>query len=403
MNNETNLQIVVGLKDEASAAFKNVGDNISATSNTMSKRLGFLKTDVTGLSTALLGGAVAAGGLAVAFGASAMKGFAEGQVVIARVDAILKTMGKSAMENRDAILAAAEATVQKGFDDEMAAESITKLYQRTNDMSKAIELNNFAMDLARFKNISLEEASRSVNLALSGNVRVLKELGVVADEGVTPLQAIAEAQKMVAGQSEAYANTWPGMMAVITETWSNFKDTIGQVLVEALMPFALQFKAWITDPETQKQFKAWTAEFKSWAEVIIPVIIETFRMWFDWLQKIFSTLIKIGETINNIIERATRMAQVIGGGVKNVVSNVVTGAKGVGNILGLAEGGIVTRPTLAVVGEGGEPEAVIPLSRLSGIGGGITININGGTYLSEDVAHQIGDMIVQQFTRINKL
>jgi hypothetical protein len=49
----------------------------------------------------------------------------------------------------------------------------------------------------------------------------------------------------------------------------------------------------------------------------------------------------------------------------------------------LAEGGIVTSPTLAMIGEGNEPEAVIPLSKLGsmgfggggGGGGNITINV----------------------------
>ena len=49
----------------------------------------------------------------------------------------------------------------------------------------------------------------------------------------------------------------------------------------------------------------------------------------------------------------------------------------------LAEGGIVTSATIAMIGEGNEPEAVIPLSKLGsfGVGGGgntITVNVNGG-------------------------
>ena len=48
----------------------------------------------------------------------------------------------------------------------------------------------------------------------------------------------------------------------------------------------------------------------------------------------------------------------------------------------LAEGGIVTSPTLAMIGEGRGPEAVIPLSKMGqfgmGGGGGITVNVNGG-------------------------
>ena len=45
----------------------------------------------------------------------------------------------------------------------------------------------------------------------------------------------------------------------------------------------------------------------------------------------------------------------------------------------LAEGGITTGPTIAMIGEKG-PEAVIPLDRLGSMGGGmnITVNVNGG-------------------------
>ena len=54
----------------------------------------------------------------------------------------------------------------------------------------------------------------------------------------------------------------------------------------------------------------------------------------------------------------------------------------IGHIPALAEGGIVTGPQLALIGERG-PEAVIPLSKMGsmgfgGGGGGITINVNGG-------------------------
>ena len=52
--------------------------------------------------------------------------------------------------------------------------------------------------------------------------------------------------------------------------------------------------------------------------------------------------------------------------------------------IGLAEGGIVTKPTLAMIGEGGESEAVIPLSKLGGVGGGsttvnVTVNMPTGS------------------------
>ena len=42
----------------------------------------------------------------------------------------------------------------------------------------------------------------------------------------------------------------------------------------------------------------------------------------------------------------------------------------------MANGGIVTSTTLALIGEAG-PEAVVPLNRAGGMGG-VTINVNGG-------------------------
>jgi phage-related protein len=62
------------------------------------------------------------------------------------------------------------------------------------------------------------------------------------------------------------------------------------------------------------------------------------------------------------------------------------------NITPLASGGIVTRPTLALVGERG-PEAVIPLDRKSG-GGGTVINLNVSVGAGVDPA-QTGRTIVQ--------
>jgi phage-related minor tail protein len=61
----------------------------------------------------------------------------------------------------------------------------------------------------------------------------------------------------------------------------------------------------------------------------------------------------------------------------------------------LASGGIVTSPTLAMIGEGG-PEAVIPLNKA---GSGITININGPTYGFDDFEEKVGEAIVDGVRR----
>jgi len=70
------------------------------------------------------------------------------------------------------------------------------------------------------------------------------------------------------------------------------------------------------------------------------------------------------------------------------------------NIPYLAEGGIVTGPTLAMIGERG-PEAVIPLSgRNSGMGGNYTINITGGLGSSAEIGTAVVNAI-RAFNRQN--
>ena len=66
-----------------------------------------------------------------------------------------------------------------------------------------------------------------------------------------------------------------------------------------------------------------------------------------------------------------------------------------GDLIALANGGIVTSPTMALIGEAG-PEAVIPLSD-SGLGGNITINItNAGSVIAEaDLVSSIRNALLQ--------
>ena len=70
-------------------------------------------------------------------------------------------------------------------------------------------------------------------------------------------------------------------------------------------------------------------------------------------------------------------------------------------IPGLQHGGVVTSPTLALIGEAG-PEAVVPLDRLHG-GGGATFNITVNAGMGTD-GRQVGNQIVsalKQWERAN--
>jgi hypothetical protein len=67
----------------------------------------------------------------------------------------------------------------------------------------------------------------------------------------------------------------------------------------------------------------------------------------------------------------------------------------------MATGGIVNKPTVALIGEGTEPEAVIPLSRLGNMGGGmnVVVNVHGSVVQEHDLAVTVRDQIAQMMRR----
>src|SRR5262249_50774262 len=153
------------------------------------------------------------------------------QAKMAKFDATLKTMGEAGVKARDHLLAAGNAATQLGFDNEEAAVSVAKLFQRTGDASQAIRLNAIAMDLARDRTLDRTTASTLVGLVLSGNSRVLKNYGIDIKDTATPMEALDELQRRLAGSAAAYADTLPGKLAVLREKWTNVTEQIGNALI----------------------------------------------------------------------------------------------------------------------------------------------------------------------------
>jgi len=147
-----------------------------------------------------------------------------------------------------------------------------------------------------------------------------------------------------------------------------------------------------------------------------------FLIWWDTVKFVFGA-IKAG--FGELKDLGVKIFDGIGGAFKGVINAVIAGLegglnfaiKGLNIILDgidkaagpwvnfgeipnvklprLAEGGITTGPTIAMIGEKG-PEAVIPLDRLGSMGQGmnITVNVNGGDPNSVVRA-------LQQYVRLN--
>ncbi len=114
------------------------------------------------------------------------------------------------------------------------------------------------------------------------------------------------------------------------------------------------------------------------------------NIWDEIKNIAFSRLDAILTKIRSIVNAITNIPSQIGGGISRI-------GGAVGGFIGLQEGGVVTRPTLARIGEAG-PEAVIPLRRLGALGTNVTVNITGPVFSddAERLALDMGDAIIRK-------
>lgn len=131
-------------------------------------------------------------------------------------------------------------------------------------------------------------------------------------------------------------------------------------------------------------------------DTVIDGIVTGTKFAFDVLSNYFTAVLGIYKSIFNGIAKLWNSTI---GKLSFEFPSWVPGLGGRGfsvpNIPYLAEGGIVTGPTLAMIGENG-PEAVIPLNgNNGGMGGGVTINITGGISSAADIGRSVVDALTQ--------
>jgi tape measure domain-containing protein len=174
-------------------------------------------------------------------------------------------------------------------------------------------------------------------------------------------------------------------LAYLTNAWNVFWTFLDSMFSPIWEGFKLKIQQgweWIT-----KVFNTATVPIKNawsslWTAVgdALKVAMEGIK---DVVKGVFNWII---DKVNSVIAAINSVAQKGATGLGISVPSIPS-------IPRLANGGIINKPTLAMVGEAG-PEAVVPLNKSKGFGG-ININITG-TFLSEDVAEKVGDMIISK-------
>jgi hypothetical protein len=395
------------------------------------------------LKKAVVPAAAALAGLG-GFLVTAAKGAEDARIANEKLGSVLDTMGFGAATDRvSAYAESLEKTV--AVDADVIKATQTKL-ATFGELTKSVGKADGAFDRATKAALDLAAAGFGTaegNAVQLGKAlqNPIKGIAALAKSGVTftdsekeKIKALTESGKLleaqemilkavegqVGGTAEASASSFDKMKFSL----AGVSDTFGEMLlpvIDAVAPKLAAFSEWAQKNPTLMKIAIITigaltaavialniamslnpvslivigiglliaglavayTKFEGFRK-IVNLVFDGIKFGFEILMSYFKTLLGVYKGIFNgfasIWNNTIGKIQIKIPDIKGLPGRGKT--FGVPNIPMLAEGGIVTSATLAVIGEAG-PEAVIPLNRAGefGMGGGgnnVTIHVNGG-------------------------
>ena len=308
------------------------------------------------------------------------------------------------------------------------------------DLAKfATGFTGLASDLASFNNTTPEEAIQAIGAALRGESEPMRRFGVLLNDATLKAKALelgiydgtgalTAQQKILAAQAAIYEQTGAAQgdfqrtsdglansQRTLKAQFDDLQVSLGEALlpvVDAVLPKVKDFADWAAkNPGTFKTIAGaitgvalaimavnlamainpFSAIAAGIALLVVGIVaaynkFETFRdvvrTVVNGIASYFEFMVNAWIKAINVVIRGINLVKP--GKDIPTLGSVGFGRMGDDNggsggrmaIPAMANGGIVTSPTLALIGEAG-PEAVVPLNRANGMGG-VTINVNGG-------------------------
>ena len=412
--------------DKAIAEFKSLDGTAAKT--------GFALKKAMVPAIAVLGGLATGLGLATAAAVEDQKA----------QDLLAQQLRTSAMATDDVIASNEEfiSGMSRAFavaDDELRP-AMANLVRSTGSVEAAQDLMNTALDISAATGKDLETVTLALGKAVNGSTKSLTMLDPSLRGVIDSESSMAEITDALAvsfgGAATVAAESFDGRMKSMKIALDETKESIGaallpvlQKLLEILAPLA----KWAQ--ENTKLFLIITGVIGGFAAAIIVanIAIKAFAIATQVAsaaQAVFNFVMSANPIGIVIIAVAAFVAALVilekkfgivskgfelfsDGFYRFIINPIkqainfiadliraigkIPGVKGIGNFLGgidipgFADGGIVTRPTLAMVGEKG-PEAIVPLGRGGGVGG-VTVNVTGGLSTSAEIGQAVVNAI----------
>jgi hypothetical protein len=321
---------------------------------------------------------------------------------------------KATTKATDAIVASTEDWISEqgkllGVTDDQLRPALSKLARATGSVEKAQRLANQAMDISVATGKPLETVVAALEKAYGGNMTALQRLAPeyrdLIKEGASFKEVMALLAKTTGGAAAEAADTAEGRFRILKLQLDETKEAIGGSLIPVIekgLPVLERFADWAQDnPETFKNIAlaiggitaATVALNIAMAANPVVILVAGVVALMVAIDKLLQPL----ERMDNLVGRISRalskgffgdIGDLFGTSAAPRRTGAGTGGLGGGlmnelkGIPRMADGGIIRHSpggTLALIGEGGRDEAVIPLDRMGSMGGNnVTINVNGG-------------------------
>ena len=374
--------------------------------------------------------AAALGGLALALGDATKAAMEDQQEQAALALTLNNVTGASKAQTAQVEEQISAMSRASGVADTEYRLALEALVRGTKDVDMAMRDMNLVMDISTATGTSSATVADALAKAYQGNFKALRslspEMATMIKEGASLNEIMDVLGGTFGGATAASAETAAGKMKILSNSIGETKESIGAALlpvVEAVLPILNKFAMWAQD--NPQAFLAIAGAIGAVAAAIvvtnIAMALNPFALIAAGIALLVVGLVTaynkfewfrdgIKGIVNSIIGFYAGMVNAVIGAVNAIVSaynsipllpdlpkvpNVPVPQIGgtptqVAGRLGLprmAEGGIVSSPTLALIGEAG-PEAVVPLDRMQS-GGGITINVTGGLATSAEIGESV--------------
>jgi len=382
------------------------------------------------IKKAAIPAAAALGGLAVALGDATRAAMEDQQEQAALALTLQNVTGAGAAQTAQVEKQISAMSRASGVADTEYRKALEALVRGTKDVGIAMNDMNLVMDISTATGMDSASVADALAKAYQGNFKALRslspEMSTMIKDGASLNEVMDVLGGTFGGATATSAETAAGKMKILKNSIGETKESIGAALlpvVEAVLPVLNKFAEWAQDnpnaflaiaaaigivaaaivatniamalnPFTliaagvallvaglvvaYKKFE-W---FRTGVNTVINTIIGVFEIWANAWIKVINTIIK-GYNALPLLPDIGYINEISIGRIGEESNNPSRTM----DIPRLAEGGIVSSPTLALIGEAG-PEAVVPLDRMN-TGGGVTINVTGGLSTSAEIGQAV--------------